>query len=117
MLVGCLSETDSATAAQKAVIRATCETQSWECGRYFGWDDKAGALVFNEFWHVPNAALEVFIEKSRELTYAPGAGLVGRVLQSGQPLWVTDLAKDARAKAGIARHAGMPGTVLCPVTH
>ena len=115
MVARCLSESDSASAALKAVIRATCETQSWECGRYFGWDDKAGALVFNEFWHVPNAALEVFIEKSRELTYAPGAGLVGRVLQSGQPLWVTDLAKDARAKAGIARDAGMHGTFLFAV--
>ena len=64
---------------------------------------------------MPNAALEIFIEKSRELTYVPGAGLVGRVLESGQPLWVTDLAKDARAKAGIAREAGMHGTFLFAV--
>jgi diguanylate cyclase (GGDEF)-like protein/PAS domain S-box-containing protein len=111
----CLSEADSASAALKAVIRAICETQSWECGRYFSWDDKAAALVFSEFWHVPNAALEVFIEKSRELTYAPGAGLVGAVMQSRQPVWVTDLAKDKRVKAGIARDAGMHGAFLFPV--
>ncbi len=36
MVARCLSESDSASAALKAVIRATCETQSWECGRYFG---------------------------------------------------------------------------------
>jgi diguanylate cyclase (GGDEF)-like protein len=115
LVARCLSEADSASAALKAVIRAICETQSWECGRYFGWDDKTGALVFSEFWHVPKAALEIFIEKSRELTYAPGAGLVGRAFQSGQPVWVTDLAKDARAKAGIARDAGMHGAFLFPV--
>jgi diguanylate cyclase (GGDEF)-like protein len=115
MVARCLSESDSASEALKAVIRAISETQSWECGRYFGWDDKAGALVFNEFWHVPGAALEVFIEKSRELTYASGAGLVGRTFQSGQPEWVTDLAKDARVKAGIARDAGMHGAFMFPV--
>jgi diguanylate cyclase (GGDEF)-like protein/PAS domain S-box-containing protein len=110
-----LSEADSASEALKAVIRAISETQSWECGRYFGWDEKAGVLAFSEFWHVPEAALEIFIEKSRELTYAPGAGLVGQAFQSGQPTWVSDLAKDARAKAGIARDAGMHGAFLFPV--
>ncbi|HMH18935.1 MAG TPA: EAL domain-containing protein [Burkholderiales bacterium] len=110
-----LSEADSASAALKAVIRAISETQNWECGRYFGWDEKAGVLVFSEFWTVSEAALEVFIEKSRELTYAPGAGLIGKVMESGQALWVTDLAKDSRTKAGIARDAGMHGAFLFPV--
>src|SRR5258706_5760781 len=110
-----LSEADSASEALKAVIRAICETQSWECGRYFSWDEKAALLEFSEFWHVPKAALEIFMEKSRVLTYAPGAGLVGQAFQSGQPLWVTDLATDPRAKAGIARDAGMHGAFLFPV--
>ena len=110
-----LSEADSASEALKAVIRAVCETQSWECGRYFSWDDKAAVLAFSEFWHVPETALEIFIEKSRVLTYAPGAGLVGQAFQSGQPLWVIDLATDPRAKAGIARDAGMHGAFLFPV--
>jgi len=110
-----LSEADSASEALKAVIRAICETQSWECGRYFTWDGKAGVLAFSEFWHVPETALTIFIEKSRVLTYAPGAGLVGQTFQSGQPLWVTDLATDPRAKAGIARDAGMHGAFLFPV--
>jgi diguanylate cyclase (GGDEF)-like protein len=110
-----LSEADSASEALKAVIRAICETQSWECGRYFSWDEKAALLVFSEFWHVPKAAIEIFIEKSRVLTYAVGAGLIGRVMQDGQPLWVVDLAKDPRAKAGIARDAGMHGAFLFPV--
>ena len=111
----CLSEADSAGEALKAVIRSICETQSWECGRYFAWDEKLGALAFSEFWHVPQAALEIFIAKSRELTYAPGAGLVGKVLESGKPLWVTDLATDSRSKAGIARDAGMHGAFLFAV--
>ena len=115
LVARCLSEAESASAALKAVIRAISETQNWECGRYFGWDDQAGVLVFNEFWTVPETALEVLIEKSRELTYAPGSGLIGKVMESGQPLWVTDLAKDSRTKAGIARDAGMHGAFLFAV--
>jgi len=111
----CLSEADTASGALKAVIRAIGETQSWECGRYFGWDEKAQLLAFNEFWHMPGAALEVFINKSRELTYATGAGLIGQTFQAAEALWVTDLAKDPRAKAGIAREAGMHGAFLFPV--
>jgi diguanylate cyclase (GGDEF)-like protein/PAS domain S-box-containing protein len=115
MVARSLSEADSASGALKAVIRAIGETQSWECGRYFGWDDKTQLLAFNEFWHVPGAALEIFIAKSRELTYATGAGLIGQAFESRQPLWVTDLANDPRAKAGIARDAGMRGAFLFPV--
>jgi len=111
----CVADADSASAALKPVIHYICETQSWECGRYFGRDDKAGVLVMNEFWHVPSAGLERFIEQSREVTYAPGAGLVGAVFQSGQPLWVTDIGKDSRIHKGIARQAGMHGTFIFPV--
>jgi diguanylate cyclase (GGDEF)-like protein/PAS domain S-box-containing protein len=110
----CLSEADSASAALRAVIRAICESQSWECGRYFGWDERAAALAFQEFWHVPSAALEVLIEKSRALTYQPGGGLIGQAYGSVEPLWVTDLASDPRVKSGLARDAGMHGAFLFP---
>jgi diguanylate cyclase (GGDEF)-like protein/PAS domain S-box-containing protein len=115
MVARCVAGADSAAAALKEVIRSTCETQGWECGRYFGRDDTGDVLVMREFWHVPNAALETFIEQSREITYGPGAGLIGEVWQSGSPLWVTDIGKDSRLQKGIARQAGMHGTFIFPV--
>ena len=115
MVARCVAGADSASAALKAVLRSICETQGWECGRYFGWNDKAGVLGFNEFWHVPSAGLDRFIEKSREISYTTGVGLVGQVWQSGQPLWVTDIGKDSRVQKGVARDAGMHGTFLFPV--
>jgi diguanylate cyclase (GGDEF)-like protein/PAS domain S-box-containing protein len=110
-----LAEADSESAALKAVIRSVCETQSWECGRYFSWNDKVGLLRFSESWHTPSASLDHFIEKSRELAYAPASGLVGEVFQSGRPLGVIDIGKDIRLQKGIARDAGMHGTFLFPV--
>jgi diguanylate cyclase (GGDEF)-like protein/PAS domain S-box-containing protein len=108
----CLSEADSVSAALRAVIRAICETQNWECGRYFGWDERAAALLLQEFWHVPSAGLEALILKSRALTYHSGSGLIGQAYRSRQPLWVTDLASDPRVKSGLARDAGMHGAFL-----
>ena len=115
LVARCVASADSAATALEAVIRSICTTQGWECGRYFSWDEQTGVLGFNEFWHVPSPELERFIEKSRQVTYAPAAGLVGEVFSSGRPLWVTDIKRDSRLQKGIARDAGMHGTCLFPV--
>jgi diguanylate cyclase (GGDEF)-like protein/PAS domain S-box-containing protein len=115
MVARCVAGAGTAAAALKEVIRSVCETQGWECGRYFGRDDTGAVLVMGEFWHVPSPGLDGFIEQSRGITYAPGAGLIGQVWQTGKPMWVTDIGKDARLSKGIARQAGMHGTFIFPV--
>src|SRR5258708_7162728 len=88
---------------------SVCETEGWECGRYFRLDEKAGVLRFAEAWSVPEQTMDRFIENSREASYALGSGLIGGVWQSGQPLWIADIAKDDRVRKGIAREIGMHG--------
>jgi len=111
-----LADADSVTAAIQASVRAICETEGWECGRYFRWDDKAGTLRFADAWGISDDAVQQFLAKSRELTYVPGVGLAGRVWQSRQPLWATDITQDARAgQAALARGAGIRGTFVFPV--
>ena len=112
----CIAGSDAPPEALKTVLRAICETQGWECGRYFGWNEQTGAAKMEQFWHVGSAGLERFIDQSREISYAPGVGLVGEALQLAEPLWVTDIGKDERLKKGVARDAGMHGTILFPVT-
>jgi diguanylate cyclase (GGDEF)-like protein/PAS domain S-box-containing protein len=112
----CLAEADSLGTALKAVIHAICETEDWECGRYFRVDEKAGLLRFAEAWSVPGDAIERYIAGSRELTYAPGAGLAGRAWQTGQPVWAADITKDGRvAQVTLARETGMHGAFVFPV--
>ncbi|HYU68758.1 MAG TPA: EAL domain-containing protein [Burkholderiales bacterium] len=112
-----LAQADSVAAAVRAVIRAVCETEGWECGRYFHWSERDGALRFGDGWSVPVAAVEQFIERSRDLSYAPGAGLAGRVWQTVQPLWVPDLTRDTRvATATLFRDTGMRGAFVFPIT-
>jgi diguanylate cyclase (GGDEF)-like protein/PAS domain S-box-containing protein len=111
-----LSDADSVTAAVQAAVRAICETEGWECGRYFRWDDKSGSLRFAEAWGISDDAVQQFLARSRELSYAPGAGLAGKAWQSRQPLWATDLTQDTRVdKVALARGMGMRGAFVFPV--
>jgi diguanylate cyclase (GGDEF)-like protein/PAS domain S-box-containing protein len=111
-----LAEADSASAALKAAIRAICQTENWECGRYFRVDESAGVLRFAETWSVPEEAIERFVAGSRDVTYAPGAGLAGRAWETGQPVWASDITKDGRvAQVSLARETGMRGAFVFPV--
>ncbi len=115
-----IAAAESVTAAMTAVIRAICETERWECGRYFRVDERAGALRFNESWGVPEPAIQQFLERSNQrsldIVYKPGVGLMGQVWQSGQPLWVADVTKDARAlQTAFTVDVGIRGGFVFPV--
>jgi len=111
-----IADAENVPAAVQAAIRAICASEDWECGRYFQWDEAAGVLRFSEAWHVPAAELAQYVEKSRALTYAPGVGLAGRALQSGEPQWVTDITRDERTlQSGIAREVSMRSAFVFPV--
>src|SRR5882672_5140893 len=111
-----LAEANDASSALQAAIRAICENEGWECGRYFGWDARENVLRFGGSWNVAGAAIEEFIEQSRGFTYTPGIGLAGIVWQTGQPLWIPDISLDPRvSKAPAARDTGMRGAFVFPV--
>jgi hypothetical protein len=99
-----LADADNASAAVQAAIRAICESEGWECGRYFRWEEKTGVLRFIDAWGIADPTIERYVEQSRDLIYAPGVGLVGKVWRSGLPIWVADVSRDERvAHAALAR--------------
>jgi len=53
-------------------------------------------LRFSDGWGIPDDIVQQFLAKSRELSYAAGVGLAGKVWQSRQPLWATDITQDTR---------------------
>jgi len=112
----CVTEADSVSAALKAAIRAVCEALGWECGRFFRVEDDAGVLRFAESWSKLGPQFDLFVEHSRNIAYAPGVGLAGKVWQSGDPIWVADITRDARVwQKGIAIETGMHGAFVFPV--
>ncbi|MGH8670005.1 MAG: PAS domain S-box protein, partial [Burkholderiales bacterium] len=113
----CLAEADSAASGLQAVMRLICESQSWECGRYFALDEHGAVLRFGESWGVSTPAVEEFLARSRSKVYRAGEGLSGTVWSSGEPLWVSDVSKDSRATGSskTANGALQGGSFVFPV--
>ena len=114
-----LAEADSASAGLQAVFRAVCETEGWECGRYFRLDEQAGVLRFADGWSVPDAAVERFLALSRDRVFQPGEGLSGLAWRTEQPLWSVDVTKDPRTGSGwsktVPHGIGLHGAFVFPV--
>ncbi len=113
----CLADAGTATAALQSVIRTICETQGWDCGRYFCMDQSAGVLRFVESWGAPSAIIGQFLEDSRGMEFRPGAGLAGHVYQSAQPLWILDRTRGTGVSStALAPETGENGACVFPVT-
>jgi PAS domain S-box-containing protein len=114
-----LADTDSVAAGLQRVIRAVCETEDWDCGRYFRVDEQANVLRFAEGWSIPEAAVERFLVLSRDIVYRPGVGLSGVAWQTGKPVWSADVASDPRASKGAAkigsREIGIHAAFVFPI--
>jgi diguanylate cyclase (GGDEF)-like protein/PAS domain S-box-containing protein len=111
-----LAEADETHEALQAAIRAVCESENWDCGRYFDADSGAGVLRFEAAWGVPTEAIQEFLSCSRELSFPAGAGLVGWVWQSGQPLWIPDVTQDVRTRQqSLAHKFGVHSALISPV--
>src|SRR5581483_965699 len=112
-----LAEAESGSAGLRAVIRALCETEVWDCGRYWRADDADGVLRFGDAWGPSIPRIQELIDASREFVFRPGEGFAGKVWQTGEPLWVADVGTDPRAmyRASFAK-GGIRAAFVFPVT-
>ena len=90
-----LAESASPGEASPKILKAICDATNWDVGALWYVDDQANALRCAEVWQQPEMAANEFESLSRETVFQPGVGLPGRVWQSGDPSWITELEKDA----------------------
>jgi diguanylate cyclase (GGDEF)-like protein/PAS domain S-box-containing protein len=90
----CLAHAESVSQGLQAALRAMCEMEGWDFGRYFSIDAQ-GALHFEEGWFAREPAIEQLLERSRMLW------------QSGKAVWSTDL---PRAEGAPRRPPAAGGT-------
>ena len=107
---------DLATAAPR-VIKAICRALLWDAGGLWTPDESGTLLRCREIWQEkPSPAFEAFRTQSLELPLAPGAGLVGRVWQTGTCAWIPDVTLDANfPRAATAAEAGLHGAIGAPI--
>jgi diguanylate cyclase (GGDEF)-like protein/PAS domain S-box-containing protein len=112
----CLAESEDATTALWSVVRAVCQAEGWACGEFWNVDGAAGVLRFGGYWSSMDQAFNRLLEDGKDLEFAPGVGLAGRVLQSGRPLWIADVGVDPRIRRReFATVGGLHGAFLFPV--
>ncbi len=103
-------------AAIVPVLQAICERDGWECARYFEVHEPSAVMRFAAAWGVNDAAIVLFIERSRDLVFTRGNGVAGLAWATGAPAASRDIVEDERAvRRDSALAAGVRGTFAFPV--
>jgi PAS domain S-box-containing protein len=110
-----VAETERPVEVYDAALKAIGEALAWRLGAVWEVDPGDGALRCARTWHAGEGASE-FEAMSAALSLAPGVGLPGRVLVSGQPTWLVDAPEDANfPRAQAARRAGLHAAFAFPL--
>jgi PAS domain-containing protein len=103
------------------VINVVCETLRWDCGQYFQLERSTATLYLAAAWGNPTDLVAEFMEKSRGAKFRIGAGLAGRVCESGEPLWILSESSNSRTwplalAHEISSEGGLSGAFVFPVS-
>ncbi|HEY1371589.1 MAG TPA: cache domain-containing protein [Candidatus Binatia bacterium] len=91
----------------------------WDMCNLWQWDRDTGEYVCIEVWHPPGRTggeLEA-VTRGRRAKLTERLGLLGRVLQTGEPTWIADVATDSGyyRRAEAARRSGLHGAFCFPI--
>jgi len=110
-----LAETEHPVEVYEATLDGIGTSLGWELGAV--WEVRPGEdrLRCVRTWRAGGGSPE-FEALSERLTFGPGEGLPGRVLASGEPMWILDPPDDANfPRAEAARRAGLQAAFGFPL--
>jgi diguanylate cyclase (GGDEF)-like protein/PAS domain S-box-containing protein len=114
-----LGEAATVNDALQLVLRKLCEATGWLIGQAWLPREGQSTLECSSAWHnaaPPLASVNEFRTISRSTLFERGLGLPGRVWQSGRPLWVSDVTRDANfPRAPFADAAGLKAGFGVPI--
>jgi PAS domain S-box-containing protein len=112
-----LAESPALGDAMPRILRTIGETFDWEVGGMWTPNSDENVLKCLTFWRAPTAKVNKFEDICRELTFAPGIGLPGRVWTTRKPAWIPDVTKDSNfPRAPFAVAEGLHGAFAFPIT-
>ena len=99
------------------VIRAVCETMGWDYGGRWEYAENDGYYSCAELWFRPWLSDSEFIGWHSGKRVLPNQrGLVRRVLATGEPHWVLDIAAEPEMKCGpAALRSGLSSAFAFPI--
>jgi PAS domain S-box-containing protein len=111
-----LAEATTIEEVSPRLLRTVGDYLGWDVGALWRIDREAKALRCVELWHRPSIDVPEFARVSRDLAFASGQGLPGRVWSSLQPEYISDVTSDANFPRGpIARREGLHAAFGFPI--
>jgi PAS domain S-box-containing protein len=109
-----LVEATSYSEAMPQVLRLIGETLGWEVGQL--WRRHGDRLHLAESWQTPSGNFSDFLEASRQMTFEPGRGTLGRVWAAGNPVRTSNVLTETDGERGqAAAAAGLRSGFAFPV--
>ncbi|ALA60458.1 PAS domain S-box protein [Nitrospira moscoviensis] len=111
-----LSESRTLEEAVPKIIQAVGESLEWDLGVFWRFDKPTGTLRCLDQWKSASIEADEFVMATWRQVFKPGAGLPGRIWESGQPVWITDVAQDGNfLRAEAAAKGGLHGAFGFPI--
>jgi PAS domain S-box-containing protein len=111
-----LSESDSLKKAAPRILQTVGQGLGWEMGAIWEVDQASQVLRCANVWTPPEAAGAEFEQTTKSHTFDPGVGLPGRVWESNQPAWISDVTTDPNfPRAAVAAREGIHGAFAFPI--
>ncbi|HEV7616785.1 MAG TPA: EAL domain-containing protein [Burkholderiaceae bacterium] len=112
-----LAESDSPGKVMPEIIQSISETLGWAGGALWTVDKSESVLRRTATWSMPDLRVEEFFRQSKKTApiFLVG-GLLGRALNSGEPLWISDVTQDTNfARAPEALKGGLRAAFAFPI--
>ena len=112
-----LAQTDQPVEVYEAALEAIGRRLEWQFGAVWEVDRQSGTLHCIRTWSTAEGAeIREFVAFSERVTFAPGEGLPGRVLETGEAAWIFDAPQDGNfPRAEVAQRAGLHAAFCFPL--
>ena len=111
-----LAESTTINEAMPQILQGICESLGWDLSEFWMVDQRANLLIFLNSWYKISSNMQEFDILSRQLTFAPGIGLPGRVWASVEPVWIADVVKEQNfMRSQIAAEVELHGAFGFPI--
>jgi len=117
------NESQTVEEAMYAALERISQYNGWQVGHVWKLAEKrSGQMVSSGIWYTTDTAddairrldeLQQVCDKHR---FSPGEGLVGAVMQTGEPKWIDDVAQSDEWQRGSAEQFGLHAAIAFPVT-
>ncbi|HEX2060911.1 MAG TPA: PAS domain S-box protein, partial [Thermoanaerobaculia bacterium] len=113
-LTNLLGEERSLEETAHAIMQTICENLGWDIGAL--WEVVDGTMRCVEHWHAPHVDTPAARVLCDGLQMARGVGLIGRVWELGEAVWVPIFRDESRfPRADAAARAGMTSAFAFPI--